>query len=315
VRRIFRSTAPYAAAGVALLVFSPHLVWNFTHDMLTFTYLGSKPNYTWFALLQKSLNSALACVAFQLLAVIAWCMAYGWRGPTLLRLAARRMVASDERWIAVLALGPAVLTFAAGIVGGLKISSNFMIPAFFMLPIAVLRLSKAVVTPAHLRIFGSFVVGLGAVALLAAPGIALITFQQRISLAREPRRELAQAVTDAWHQAVGTRLSIAAGSEAYGLSLAFYSPDSPSEFTRLRYQYSPWITPERLAHNGLAIACLRDDSDCVKKAARLVTPQTQRMNLTFTRRFMGITGDPTTFEVFLIPPGAIPPVEPMSSWW
>jgi hypothetical protein len=310
-RRIFRSPAPYAAVVVALLVFSPHLVWAFKHNLQSFGYLAGKPKFPWIVLLQKSLNTALACIAFQSLAVIAWRVAYGRQGPTLLRLAVQRMVARNELWIGVLTLGPAVLTLAAGVVGGVKISSNFVIPAFFMLPIAVLKLSEAGATPAHLRIFGGFVAGLGAVALLAAPAIALITFQQGVDLARAPRRELAQAVTDAWRDAFGTRLSIAAGSDYYGLGLAFYSSDSPSEFTQLRYSFSPWITPERLAREGFAIACLDSDRNCVEKATRLVTSQTRHANFTFTRRFMGLTGDTTAFKIFLIPPGPIPSVEPM----
>ncbi len=41
-RRWFRRPAPWVAAGIALLLFSPVIVWNFQHDWISFAFQGPR---------------------------------------------------------------------------------------------------------------------------------------------------------------------------------------------------------------------------------------------------------------------------------
>jgi hypothetical protein len=94
--------------------------------------------------------------------------------------------------------------------------------------------------------------------------------------------------------------------------MAYYSKDRPSEFINLDYAHAPWVTPRHVGKWGVAIACAGFDEDCKEKSAALMTPQSKRIQLSPTHSFMGMTTYPRHFDVFLIPPGDVPPVQPLS---
>jgi len=100
-------------------------------------------------------------------------------------------------------------------------------------------------------------------------------------------------------------LRVASASQAYGHGVAFYSEDSPSEFTDLRFDRSPWVTPARIGRDGLLVACLAGDQACLDSALRFATPDTCRLNLTLARTFWGRQAAPSTFEIFMIPPAGL----------
>jgi hypothetical protein len=212
----------------------------------------------------------------------------------------------------VLAFTPFVLTLCAAVFGSVKISTNFMIPVFFMVPLAILVLSKAMFDDNQIRKIMIAALLYPTVALLASPAIAYVLFDRQIDLAAEPRQELAELVTAEWRKLVGKPLRLVAGTNAYGTGVVFYSPDNPHEFTRLNYAQSPWVTPQRLQSEGLAVICIETDGDCTGKAAALLTPQSRRMRISLKRTFWGMKAPARGFEIFLIPPGDIPPiVEPL----
>ena len=178
--------------------------------------------------------------------------------------------------------------------------------------LSALALSRVTVTRDALTTIAGVAVLYPLVMVALAPLIAIVLFKQQVDLAAEPRREVARLVTQAWHEATQQPLRLVAGSQAYGTGMVFYSPDKPSEFTRLNYEQAPWVTPDRLKREGIAIACASYDGDCIEKASGLVTAQAKRLSPTISRRFWGMTGPQRRFEVFLIPPGDIPPIkEPM----
>ena len=198
------------------------------------------------------------------------------------------------------------MTLLAGVLGSVKISTNFMIPVFYMVPLAVLALSQVPVPADRLLTIARAAVIYPVVAIMASPAIAYVLFDRQIDLAAEPRRELAEFVTLEWRKAFGQPLRLVAGTNAYGTGAVFYSKDSPHEFTRLNYAQAPWVTPERLKTEGVAILCIEMDGDCTGKASALLTPQSLKLRVSLTRSFFGMKAPARGFEIFLIPPGPIP---------
>lgn len=315
VRAIYRSPAPYVALVVCVLLLLPHANWVLSHDLQTLQYAADKANKSAFSrslVLYKTITTGFATLALLGLPALVLGAAVGRAGLAERMSAARRNLRGDVAWIAVLAWTPFILTLLAGVLASVKISTNFMIPVLFMVPLAFLMLSRLAITPPQLRTIRRAAIGYPVAAVLATPVIATVLFARQVDLASEPRQELAARVTAEWHAAFGSPLRIVAGTNAYGTGITFYSPDSPADFTRLNHAQAPWITPERLRREGVAIACIDADQDCRAKAAALMTPAGRRLRIDLRRRFWGSEGPVHAFEVFMIPPGDIPPVrEPM----
>ena len=199
-------------------------------------------------------------------------------------------------------LGPFVLTVCLGLFANLKVTPNYVIPALSLLPVAAL-LGAPRLLPRQRRIALGSAIAMMAVVVAAGAGARLAGVTPASAQGKEPSRALALAATREWRQATGRPLKLSAGSRSYALALPFYSPDAPSDFSHFSLVESPWVTPERIARDGLLVVCLRGDLECLKKAAPYVPGGARRVELALPRP----TGGPTTdtverFELFVVPP-------------
>ncbi len=313
--RIWRSPAPYAAAIVAGLLLAPH-VWWIAKGGQSLTYAGDRFGFNAGILAMKVAITGLQGPAFFALPIAAFLAVIGPKlGAEQLRRGCVGLAAPQHRWLAALAFGPYLLTLVAGTIGTVKISWNYLIPAFYMVPIAILAGAKPqlAVTAAQSRSLAHGVWAYLTAALLVAPVIAMATFTGWLDLGRtyketaEPRREIALEANRLWRQAFGDQpLRIIAANAAWGHGISFYAPDAPSDFTWFDLKVSPWVTPQRIAREGLLIACVADDEPCFDAARAFTTAATQRATVSLARTWLGREGRRTNFVLFLVPPKPIP---------
>jgi Dolichyl-phosphate-mannose-protein mannosyltransferase len=289
--RYFRSRAPYVAVLVALLVTAPHGVWSWIHDFPTLSYAMEKADQPLGPALAQALGTLFGSVA--LAAIPAGALA----------LARRSLVVPGPlpSWQWVLFLGPWVATILLGLIGRLGISTNFLIPALFVMP-ALLLCTTPVLNTVEVSRLNRLALATMLALIALAPVLAIVQFRNRVDAAAEPRRELALAVTALWRENVGTPLKLTAGSAAYGLSLPFYSPDRPSDFTDLDPAKAPWVSQARIDREGLLVVCLAGDRGCRDLVAGRTTDRTVTRRLTIARQWWGMTGPEFTFDVTLFPP-------------
>jgi 4-amino-4-deoxy-L-arabinose transferase-like glycosyltransferase len=298
--RILRSWAPYAAVVACLLVVAPHVWWVVNNGWPTIHYALRKAHnpmsLLWISAFEATIGLALCLVppTLVLFAVL------GGTGLEMLRGARRFLTRRETAWVGLLALGPFFLTLAAGFGGLTRVTTDYMIPIFYMLPMCLLAVAPAMVTAHKLRVLATVVLMLTIGCLLASP---LLAYKRVGSFSHgEPRREVAAEATRIWHSEYGTPLKIIAGSCHYSESISFYSPDSPSEFTDLNYWLAPWISPERIDREGLLIVCEATDTRCLDAAMRFQSASTKR----FQQRIAAVTGatgsEAKDFVFFLNPP-------------
>lgn len=305
-RAIYRSPAPTVAVTICLLLLIPHIGWMASHDWQTIEYAAQKAGHAWPVVLYKTSTTAVASLALLGLPALVLARLHGRAIVALVRQALNRARQPPQGWITILALAPFVLTLLAGVLGSVKISTNFMVPVFFMVPLLFVLHAQTHLEATQVRSILWAAIGYPLAAIALSPAIAYVLFDRQVELAAEPRRELAQLVTQEWRKLTGLPLRIVTGSQAYGTGIVFYSPDSPHDFTRLNVAQAPWITLDRLRREGLAIACLESDSDCIARSKAILTPLSRQMRVSLARQFFGRTAPTLTFEVFLIPPGPIP---------
>jgi 4-amino-4-deoxy-L-arabinose transferase-like glycosyltransferase len=295
-RRYYRSPAPYVSMAVCFLLFAPHVWWLVKNDFAPFKYVEEKTAHTGSQIYLSALVFVLGCIGFTLLGAVLTALSR--RGARPGDAAAAAPVAPElERFVAILAFGPFVLTLFSAIAGHVKLSTNFASPIFFLVPLLLIQIFKP--SPVRLnRLAGIAVALLYAGALLAAPAVPYLFKQQgldnkhMLGVAREAKRF--------WREQTGLPLRTVAGAESYAMATAFYSGEDTSVFLGFDFNHSPWISPSSLAGTGFLGICGEDDETCRRRAAVYGGPALQEAHI----RLSGGALQPVDLRLFFSLPGA-----------
>ena len=312
--RLFARPAPYMAMAVTLLLIAPHLWWLTWSGAPPLRYLASIEGWPWPWVLDHAANAPASALGM-------------WTGPILLvgffwwrdrKSAAPAAPAVPDRrnlaLIATLTFAPLLLSELGALVERTTLTSEMLLGTFPLAPLLLLApLSpEALARVRHLARRLALAVSLGA--LVAAP----VTMEWRTWLSPgamevQPYQEVARVATRIWHQRTGLKLRYVAGTHWYENEIAFYSPDRPHAFKAFHYAEALWVTPARLARDGLLSVCVASDARCLRRTARFVTPGTTRTEVTLARRFLGHVARPVRFVITVIPPVVprdVPPIVP-----
>jgi 4-amino-4-deoxy-L-arabinose transferase-like glycosyltransferase len=303
-RSYFRSIAPYAAIAIGLATVAPHLIWAAANDYPTFKYALNKMSYPVEVTRQRAIFAVLIALAYNGVAAIAFAFAFGAEGLRLLVRANLQGVRRDRIWLLCLALGPLLLTVAAHGFGNVRISTAFMIPDFFMVPIALLALSRASAHGRPLAILARSVATAWLVLVLTAPMLGFFAFVRAKDSQTEPRNQVAAAATDIWHHTFGRRLDLVGGEEYLGTAITFYSPDAPSYMAIQDSSITPWVSRERLKASGILIACTAGDASCRAAAEQFTNEKAKVINAGFAPHAWGREGQRREFIFILQPPNS-----------
>jgi hypothetical protein len=140
------------------------------------------------------------------------------------------------------------------------------------------------------------------VLVITAIPASVVLFRGVSPYAITPSQEAAAAAVQAWHKAFQQPVKLVSGTERYSLALTFYTPDRPAEFTHFQVSHAPWVTPERIANEGLLVVCEQQDLGCLASATQYETPRTVRRQAEFRTRLWGMDGPVRGVEFVLIPP-------------
>ena len=178
-RAWLRRWQPYAAAAVALLIFSPVIVWNSQHDWASFAFQGARAAGPRFRPLEP-----LVTLAGEALFVLPW-----FAVPMLVAGAKAFRSGWRERALACLALPPIVVFAAISAWSSQRILYHWAAPGFLMLfPLLGCFVAR------HLA-WRSVRAGLIASAALCVTGLIVVSLQVRLDLfralmpARDPTAE------------------------------------------------------------------------------------------------------------------------------
>jgi hypothetical protein len=170
-------------------------------------------------------------------------------------LAADEVAAFNRRYVAMLALGPFLITTViAALLGRLAIAM-WGYPMWSFAPLAVLLWLRPIEQPARRRHFAVCALA----TLIAFPVIYLVTelgepfLRDRPKATQFPGHAMAEAITRTWHERFGTPLVYAAGTEFAVNNLAVYSPDRPHVLPHGDPKLAPWVDMSDLARRGAVV--------------------------------------------------------------
>jgi len=255
-RRCLRSTGPYLALAIFLLLCSPHLLWIFRSDFQSITYVANRATRLASLLDYVAVPArfALAQIAALLPALVLAVILRALRRHSRM-IVARSVSESDRLYIAFVALGPFLLAELLSLGTGLGLRSMWGGPLWCFIGLFLVMVARPPRVRAQLRRFAAAwvivcVLPLAAYAGVHSVGPMLKENEKRSSF---PGDALANAVTAGWREAIGQRLRFVVGDMWLAGNIAFYSPDRPSVFTDADPAANPWIDPVALAAAGAVL--------------------------------------------------------------
>ena len=302
MRRYYTSPAPYVAVATAALLFAPHVWWAVANDLPPVKYALSKTGQEWEYNFWKAAGTALTALAINGVAASVLIIALKWRGSVSFAGLWRRLLDHEHAWLVILALGPFLLTTALGATGYVKVSINFLIPAVFMMPILFTLVLEPLITHRTVQGVLNAVWGLLIAAIVLSPVLAFVTFRNGVKGTQDINNLAAVDAATRWHDAFKMPVRIVSGQEKYSLAQPFYGPDSPSEFSHFDFGEAPWITPARIAREGLLSICPAEDQTCLRKARAYANAGTREVPARLQRKFLGATGPVVQLIYVMTPP-------------
>jgi 4-amino-4-deoxy-L-arabinose transferase-like glycosyltransferase len=259
-RSCWRTAGPYAMAAAFLVVLAPNLWWLAEYDFLPFRYVNIRADVAqhWYQLITFQVEWIVSQAFF--LAPVAVLVGVFYLGGGLRR---RTDVAPfARRYLAVLALGPFVVTTAIAASFGRMPVSMWGFPFWIFAPLAFLAWFEPDLSGRVMRRFAAvfvavFVAYLGSYVLIE---LYEPLVHERAKASDFPGRKLADLVTREWHARTGRRLAYVGGTgvgfgpgEFAANNVAVYSPDHPRVIAHGNFDLSPWVDPEDVRRNGVVI--------------------------------------------------------------
>ena len=264
-RRAWRSGGPYVMALAFAIVIAPN-VWWLVHDgFLPFQYVDERARTAahWYQYLVFPLQWSGGQLLTLLPTLALLALLYR-RDESRPALDADAIAAFNRRYVAMLALGPFLVTTAVAAVLGRLAIAMWGYPLWSFAPLALLMWLKPRDEPLWLKPrdeplrLKHFAAG-ALVMLMAFPVIYLATeigeplLRDRPKATQFPGQAMADAITRAWHERYGTPLVYAGGTEFAVNNLAVYSPDRPHVLPHGNPKLAPWVDMSDLARRGAVV--------------------------------------------------------------
>jgi Dolichyl-phosphate-mannose-protein mannosyltransferase len=306
----FRSAAPWITVAVGGLLLAPHIAWLVNHDFISFSYATGTHETATFG------QSVVKVAGF-----LAGGAGYA-AVPVLMVVALSRPPAAafkdillphdpNRRFVAVTFWTLLLLPAAVALIFGFELNSLWTMSAFVLLPVVLLSSPLLVLSRQAITAIVAFAIAVPAVVLAASPGIAFALHVFRVSPSEASGKLLAERVQDEWQNTTASPLRIVAGDYDTANVVAFYLPEQPAALPLAEPATAPWVTPERMAREGVALTCSmgKVGHDCeglpmqaIDKIVANNPEGSRRSEVTIERSYFGEPGKPGRFLIVIVPP-------------
>src|SRR5581483_3345102 len=301
-RRYFRSPAPYVTAAVGLLLVTPHVYWTVASGFPTVEYAVSKTHYSVADARSHVITSASVSLGLLGVPLSALLASIGGASRRGIGRSKGANLNRDKAWLVCLALGPFVLTILTYFAFNARITSGFLIPAFFAFPVVALVLSGIVLTRIALRRFAICAAAIWLPVAVVSPLLGAHALGDKQKTRIEPREAVAAAATDYWRAAYGRPLRIVAGKKRLATAATFYSADAPAYFDSEKPENTPGVSSRDVEEEGVLFICPTDHSLCLARANSFAEGAAMRITREFVPHFLGVLAKPQSFTFILHPP-------------
>lgn len=304
--RFYRSPAPYVAVAAFMLAMTPHLVWMLERASTPLDYAFKAGAANPVAAARGPAMALAFTVQASLLllpvAIITWLLARP-RPIADNRRYWRSTSHPHERALILLTVVPYVLTIALVFAFHLRGAVAWAMPVFVCLPALIAArisripewLSQRAPRLAVIAVVATVITGQTAARIAVTRGVDGVS---------EPRREIAEAVTELWHSTQAGPLPIIAGDQRLTSAAVIFSADHPQGWPSFSATQAPWIDPAIASQTGFIGLCRPADSSCIELASKAAGGRGLRCTIMRRVEYLGAQGPWFEAIVFLVPPVA-----------
>jgi 4-amino-4-deoxy-L-arabinose transferase-like glycosyltransferase len=251
-RPALKTSGPWLAAAMALLVTAPHLVWLVQNDFLPFAYANARAapargviGHIWHPFLY-----ALSQIFYMLPALLIASPLYAQNPPRPLR---EMVDGFDNRIVTLLTFGPCATLLALSAITGRDLIPMWGYPLWLLLGLWVVILARQrVVHFPRIVILWGIVFVCFAIAF-AADYIVKPYFNHAFRASNYPGYDLAQEISRRYRAKTGRPLAYVIGTIWDGGNIAHYAPERPRVLIDGDPKRAPWIDLDDLRAKGAVV--------------------------------------------------------------
>jgi 4-amino-4-deoxy-L-arabinose transferase-like glycosyltransferase len=298
-----RSWSPWLSAAVGCIVLAPHVIWLFANDFRPFNYaLALHGRASLLETLSADARYLAGCVGYISVLLVVFWLATRPDWKTM-----REIIwpsDPDGRMLVTLLAVPLLLPALFAPFIGAVLTPLWTMPAWFLLPIVLLRPSTVVLRrPAAAKVAATVLV-ISIAVLLAAPVLAWRHLVEGTKEGRQFYALVAEEAAAQWHMLTAKPLTIVMGDPYLALATTFYAADHPDSVPNFVPRAAPWVTRDRLAREGFIAICVANDRTCVGEGQLLAADRPGVTYVPFQAKahFLGASGKTGDFILILVPP-------------
>jgi hypothetical protein len=253
-RLSLRTPGPWLMALAFFVVIAPNLNWLIESGFMPLRYVDARAKVAtqWYQVFTFPLQWTASQLFFLAPAIALIALALIGSRP---EPSADENAAFARRYLAMLALGPFLVTTAVALFAGRLPVAMWGYPLWSFAPLAAIAWFGPVKHTAQIRRFAAgFALVFVAMPLVYVAVEALEPIvRDRAKATQFPGHRLADEVTRAWHAKFGTPLPFVGGGEFATNNIAVYSPDKPHVIVHADPALSPWVDRDELKRRGAVI--------------------------------------------------------------
>jgi 4-amino-4-deoxy-L-arabinose transferase-like glycosyltransferase len=275
-RKTLRTSGPWVALVVALMVMAPHLVWLARNDFLPFAYAGARavPARGLLDHVFNPIEFALGQLAF-LVPALAIAAAVIWPRTGVPRPGGAD--AFDRRIATLLAFGPAAAVLALSLSSGRGTIAMWGYPLWLFLGLWIVLQAPGAIEPARLARIGALWLTIFSIFTIAfVLNYSLLPrLDHRYRAVFYPGGQLAEELERRFRAATGRPLDYVIGSMWDGGNVAHYADARPRVLIDGDPRRAPWIDLGDLRTKGAVVVWTSGDPNVIPIRLRSVAGEAQ----------------------------------------
>jgi len=245
-RKQLKTFPPYLGLIIFICIILPHCIWLHNHNFITIQYAYSRTqslahwsNHLFYPLAffwEQSVIFLPALLIFSTLFI-------GGRSPSFTSISR-----FNQLFLFFCGIFPFLFTMVLSILFGIKLRAGWGMPLLSMWGIILFSIKQPSITDKKLRYF-IFLTFILLTTLIGAYSLH-ITHNHKILSAYYPGKDIAQVITQKWHDTYHSQLKYVAGQRWISGNIAFYSTDHPAVFLEWNKHHAPWINIKEMQKSG-----------------------------------------------------------------
>lgn len=263
-RQSFKQPGIYYGLAFMLILISPHLIWLYQHQFITISYAFNTPSeYTHHLSAWRHISYPLRYLANNIgnvigLFILLWpfYLARQRNQLTTDPQTARGLNAFQWQFLGWLGFGPLALSLLLCVMSGDHFPPRWSTPYFFLLGIIIVAWLNPQITAKQLKQFLMTLLLVGGLLWLGRMSAFAAKPHSEKDIHSDsylPNQQIAETLTQLWHQRYHQPLRYIAGSHYLVAAITAYSPDHPIPYFDFSRQESPWIDEAKFKQTGALV--------------------------------------------------------------